>query len=150
MRKSNRNRRRGGSVLEMSFFLPWFVFLFVGAFDWGYYAHALISVQAAARAVALYSSQDSSKTVANSSNDINTCRYAIEELRIAPNITSTTTCTTLPVIVSYRMVSGPDSADGQPAAEAAVTYQTIPLIPIPGQLKNQATIRRVVQMRMRG
>ena len=36
-------RRRGGSVLEMAMLMPWYVFLFVGAFDWGYYAHALIS-----------------------------------------------------------------------------------------------------------
>jgi TadE-like protein len=34
--------------------LPWVLFLFVGAYDWGFYAHALISTENAARTAALW------------------------------------------------------------------------------------------------
>jgi hypothetical protein len=42
-RERRERRRRGGSVLEMARLMRWYVLLSVGAFDWGYYAHALIS-----------------------------------------------------------------------------------------------------------
>ena len=38
-----RERRRRGGVLEMAMLMRRYVLLSVGAFDWGYYAHALIS-----------------------------------------------------------------------------------------------------------
>jgi hypothetical protein len=41
----------GGSALEFALLMPWYVFLFVGAFDWGFLAHALISTESAARVV---------------------------------------------------------------------------------------------------
>jgi len=43
----------------MALLLPWYFFLFVGTFDWGFYAHALISTEAAARTAVLYTSQSS-------------------------------------------------------------------------------------------
>ena len=51
-----RKNRRGGSALELAFFLPWYIFLFIGAFDWGFYAHALISAENAVRVAVLYTS----------------------------------------------------------------------------------------------
>jgi hypothetical protein len=53
-KKRDRKARRGTSTIEFSMMMPWFVFLFVGAFDWGFFAHALISTQSAARVAALY------------------------------------------------------------------------------------------------
>jgi len=130
----------------MAFFLPWYIFLFIGAFDWGFYAHSLISVQSAARAAAL-------ATSANSTTAADTtlaCTNALGELRIASNIPSTlTTCNALPVVVTAQLKTGVNSADGSDASEVSVAYQTPSLIPIPGILRKQITLKRVVQMRLR-
>jgi Flp pilus assembly protein TadG len=49
------NRRRSGnSIIELTFMMPWLLFLFVGVFDFGFYAYALIATQNAARAVAIH------------------------------------------------------------------------------------------------
>ncbi len=130
----------------MALLLPWYLFLFVGAFDWGYYAHALISTESAARVGALYASQNSSK--AADLSDV--CQIVLNELRIAPNVgTNVTSCSALPVIVTSNYLHN-GGADGQDAAQVTVTYQTAGVIPIPGLLENQATFYRVVQMRLRG
>lgn len=138
-----------GSALEMALMLPWLIFLFVGAFDWGYYAHALISTENAARVAATYASTNSTTAV----DTTNVCLFALEELRIVPNIGSTTTCgSTQPVSITTALV-GPGhatgSADGQLAAQVSVQYTTLQLIPIPGLLEKQATFYRTVQMRTR-
>jgi Flp pilus assembly protein TadG len=137
-----RKNQRGGSALEMALFLPWYLFLFVGTFDWGYYAHALISTESAARVTALYTST-SSTTATDSAN---ACIYANEELRISSNISVTPSCSASPLVVTATSVTG---ADSQPAAQVTVQYTTIGLIPIPGLLEKQATFYRVVQMRLR-
>jgi Flp pilus assembly protein TadG len=139
---NHRKRRKGGSVLEGALFLPWFIFLFIGAFDWGFYAHALISTENAARVAALYTS--TSSTTADDS--ATACSYALAQLKTAPNIGSLSTCQNLPLIVTAAKVTGPD---GQWASEVVITYRTTQLIPIPGLLMGQATIRRVCQMALR-
>src|SRR5580704_5305916 len=108
-----RKRQRGGSALEMALLLPWYFFLFVGTFDWGFYAHALISTEAAARTAVLYTSQSS----ATASDQADACILANEEMRIVPNISNTdaTTCTTSPLVVTAvqaglgQSVSSPDT-----------------------------------------
>jgi len=146
MTKPRRSSCRGGSALEMAFFLPWYIFLFIGAYDWGFYAHSLVSVQAAARAAAIATSA-SSTTAANATL---ACDNALPELRIASNIPATlTTCSALPVVVTAELKTGAASADGSNASEVSVAYQTPNLIPIPGLLRGQITLRRVVQMRLR-
>lgn len=146
-----RSRQRGGSALEMALMLPWYLFLFVGVYDWGYYAHALISTESAARVAAEYTSQSS----AQASNQATACILANEELRIMNNVsgTGTPTCAASPVIVTAAQV-GPgqtnaNSADLQQASQVTVQYTTVGLIPIPGLLKSSTTIYRVVQMRLR-
>jgi Flp pilus assembly protein TadG len=134
----------------MSLMMPWLVFLFVGAFDWGYYAHALISTENAARVAATYASTSST----TATDTTNVCLFALEELRIVPNIGSSTTCTgTSPVAITTALI-GPGqtntaSADGQLAALVSVQYTTLQLIPIPMLLKSQATFYRTVEMRTR-
>ena len=149
MKTTRRRRCRGGAAFEMALLLPWYVFLFIGAFDWGYYSHALISTESAARVAALATSASSS-TQADSTL---ACRFALEELRIITNIgSSLTTCTASPVIVTATAVSSattPASADGQAGSQVAVTYTTQNLIPIPGLLARNATFYRTVQMRLR-
>jgi Flp pilus assembly protein TadG len=139
-----RKRQRGGSALEMALLLPWYFFLFVGTFDWGFYAHALISTEAAARTAVLYTSQ----SVATASDQADACTMANEEMRIVPNISNSdaTTCTSSPLVVTAVQVAG---ADNLPASQVSVTYTTLSLIPIPFVLTNKATFVRVTQMRLR-
>lgn len=139
-----RSRQRGGSVVELAFVLPWYFFLFVGVFDWGYYSHALVSTQAAARTAVLYTSQNS--TTAN--DQATACTYALDELKISANLASTTSCNSDPLIVSAsKVTSGPD---GNSAASVTVSYHTLSLIPIPSFLAQQVWIVQTVEMRLRG
>lgn len=145
MSETRRKQQRGGSALETALLLPWFIFLFVGAYDWGFYAHALVSTEAAARAAVLYTSSDS--TLATDPHGEG-CSIVLDELRIVSNVgSSTTTCTSSPVIASFTSVTG---ADNQPAAQVSVAYTTMQLIPIPGLLEAKATFYRVAQMRIWG
>jgi Flp pilus assembly protein TadG len=144
-RSKNRHRQRGGSALEMALLLPWYAFLFVGVFDWGFYSHALISTQAAARSAALYTSTSSS----TAADQATACIYARNELKVANNVSSTTTCTSSPLVVTATAVSGANSADGQPASQVTVSYQTLSLIPIPGLLGQQFWVSYTVQFRLR-
>ena len=151
MKKSRRRRCRGGSALELALFLPWFIFLYVGAFDWGYYAHALISTENAARIVGNYASTNTAYATKTS----DACTLAVEELRIVPNISSTQTCGSNQVVNVTTALAGSGQTDdnsaygGDWAAVVSVQYTTLQLIPIPGLLKNQATLYRTVRMRIR-
>jgi Flp pilus assembly protein TadG len=147
---SRRKKQRGGSALEMALLLPWYFFLFVGTFDWGFYAHALISTEAAARTAALYTSQ----STATASDQAGACILANEEMRIVPNISNSdaTTCSSSPLVVT-AVLTGPtqtiNSPDNLPATQVTVTYTTLSLIPIPFVLTNKATFYRVTTMRLR-
>ena len=136
-----RRRRQGSSIIEMTLIFPWFVFLFVGAFDWGFLAHALISVESAARVAALYSASQSSAPAVST-----LCPIVRNELKIASNVNDTLACTSSPLVVSVTSGAGPD---GQTAYTVSVAYTTLRLIPIPGLLTGQATITRSVQVRPR-
>jgi Flp pilus assembly protein TadG len=144
---NRRKRQRGGSALEMALMLPWYMFLFVGTFDWGFYAHALISTESAARVATLYTSQSAAKAA----DQADACILANEELRISENIsnTGTPTCNASPIIVTATSVTAANSADTNPASQVSVTYTTVGMIPIPFLLAKQATFYRVVQMRLR-
>jgi Flp pilus assembly protein TadG len=144
MISQRRKNQRGGSALEMALFLPWYVFLFIGTFDWGFYAHALISTESAARVAALYTSTSS----ATAADLTNACIYANEELRISANIPTTPSCSTSPLVVTATSLPT-GGADGQAATQVTVQYTTVGLIPIPGLLESSATFYRVVQMRLR-
>lgn len=136
-----RRRRKGSSVLEITLIFPWFVFLFVGAFDWGFFAHALISVESATRVAALYSASQSSVPSAST-----LCPIVLNELKISANVSGSLNCTTSPVVVSSTSGAGPD---GQTAYTVSVSYTTLQLVPIPGLLTNQLTITRSLQVRPR-
>ncbi len=122
----------------MALLMPWFVFLFVGAYDWGFYSHALISTESAARTAALYLSSGASTSA-------KACTYVLEELRIVANVgSSITTCAAAPVLTKATCTTTASLS----TAQMSVTYQTLGLIPIPYLLQSQATIYRVVQMPM--
>jgi len=147
---NRRKSQRGGSALEMALMLPWYLFLFIGTYDWGYYAHALISTENAARVATLYTSQSAAKAA----DQADACILANEEMRIVPNISGsgTPTCAASPLIVTAVQVGvgqTTGSADNNEASQVTVTYTTLSLIPIPFLLEKQATFYRVVQMRLR-
>src|SRR5438045_121508 len=98
-------RRRGSSIIEFSFLLPWYVFLFVGTFDFGFYTYALMSVQSAVRVAAIYCS--ASNTAA--SDATTACGYALDQLRGMPNVgNALSTCPGSPLSVTAALVSGAD------------------------------------------
>lgn len=146
MRHSRRKRCRGGSALELALLLPWYLFLFVGAFDWGYYAHALISTESAARVAATYAATSAS----DAADTATVCTFVIQELSVVANMANVTTCGgSSPVSVTTSEVTGANSPDGQDAAKVTVQYTTQQLIPIPGLLSAQHTFYRTVEMRLR-
>lgn len=137
-------------MVEFALLMPWYVFLFVGAFDYGFYSYGLIATQNAARVAALYCS-GSVSLASNCSTAA--CGYALDQLRNMPNVgTSTTTCTASPVVVTSSILTGASSPDGvgnaYGAAQVTVTYTWPNLIPIPGLLTGALTISRTAVMRV--
>jgi len=165
-----RQRREGGnSIVEVALLAPWIFFLFVGVFDFGFYAYGIICTQNAARAAAT----QTASSVGVQSVSI-ACDAAWNELRGLPNIAGITKdCTKLPVIVTQKTlcdstkvqpstlapscVSGSSCADcgstsdpnsHSASSQVSVQYQSIPLVPIPGILTGQTTITRIMEMRI--
>ncbi len=164
-----KNRRRGSAIVEAALMMPWIVFLFVGVLDFGFYSYAAICTQNAARAAAI-------ATSANSTAQTNSiaCTAALRELNVLPNMVGVTTCQTsagavdsthpaaafitLPVL---SCTTAPQCADCTAAAcsaatppahptsaQVSVTYQTMPMVPIPGVLTGKMTLTRTVEMRI--
>ena len=149
---SAKSRRRSGqAIIEFSLLMPWYVFLFVGAFDYGFFAYSLIASQSAATVAALYCATSSS-TVTDSTT---ACGYALDQFRNLPNVgsslitcgTGSTVTPSAPVAVTASSVTGPDL---NPAASVTVVYLTPSLIPIPGLLPGQLTITRTVKIPIYG
>jgi Flp pilus assembly protein TadG len=125
--------------------MPWYVFLFVGALDFGFYSYSLISLEDGVRVAALNASRSSSLA----SDSGSACTYVLGSIKNLPNIgTTVLTCSAAPVTVtaSYGATSGPD---GGPSTTVTAIYVTPQMVPIPGLLAGQLTITRSVQMRVR-
>jgi TadE-like protein len=137
--------RSGNSIIELTFMMPWLVFLFVGVFDFGFYAYALIATQNAARAAAVHNSISS---MAASDPDGSGCQIVIAELRSTPNARTLTDCGSAPLQVASTKEPDPSGTPGAHAAKVVITYQTALLIPIPGLLAGQMTITRTAWMRV--
>jgi Flp pilus assembly protein TadG len=159
-----RKRREGGnSIVEVALLAPWIFFLFVGILDFGFYSYAAICTQNAARAVALVKAQTSMSAVT-------ACNAALGEMRMLPNVgynPSASLCsdggtTCPPTLTSGKAVAlcvqvlnnstTPKCADcvldtSAISQQAEVTYQTIPLVPIPGLLTGQLTLSRGAEVR---
>jgi Flp pilus assembly protein TadG len=134
--KPNHNVEKGHAVMEVALLAPWIFFLFVGTFDCGFYLNALISVQNAAESAALYTASDEHV----SDHPQVACDIVRTELsRLPNNSVFAANCASYPLIVATLRDTG---SDGMPRAKVTVTYQTIPLIPIPGLLPAQVTLSR--------
>ena len=164
MAKSMRRRKgqSGNAMVEVALMAPWIFFLFVGVFDFGFYAFALISTENAARAGAMQTAAS-----ANAQNNLTACNAVWKEMNLLLNVAGTAqNCSQLPVTVVRRTLciqasvvpntiicDAPGCADcgsdvGAASSQVAVTYQTNTLIPIPGLLTKQLTFTRVAEMRI--
>ncbi len=129
-------------MIEFCLLLPWYIFLFVGAFDFGFYSYALIATQNAARVGATHCA-----TAATDTDQAGACTYAVGQLKFLPNVSANdTTCAASPITVTATYSAS--GADGNPSTTVTVIYVTPQLIPIPGVVPGQLTITRSVQMRL--
>jgi len=132
-------------MIELTFMMPWLIFLFIGVYDFGFYSYMLISVQNAARAEAVHNSM--SKAAATDP-DGSGCQIALSELQFAAYGRSMTGCTAAPLVVTPTLVTGASSPDGNDAAKVDVLFTTTFAIPLPGVLPNVSTIHTVAQVRI--
>jgi len=145
----SRKARRGHAVVETALIAPWIFFLFVGVLDFGFYSYALIAVQNATRVAALNAGIGD----ANAIDRATACRLVLDELNKMPNVKnlpSTYGCEALPLRVEINTNPNFVDAEGSPTTWVRVSYETIPLIPIPGILTGKATISRTVETRIYG
>jgi len=165
LRKRNKNtRERGQAVLEVTLLAPWIYFLFVGVLDAGFYSYAAITTESAARVAA--------NQIAKSTGFGSTaCDLVVPEMNLLPNVKNATTpcasgttvspATPIGVCVGTLSKTASAPCGGTPvqcadcaldttatSAQVAVTYQTPPMVNIPGILTNQLTLRRFVEMRI--
>jgi len=141
--------QRGNAIIETTLLMPWILFLFMGVFDFGFYAYALIATENAARVAALSAASTNSPGL--------TCEYALGELRVLPNVgpalappCPTSPTESFPVAVVATPVSPGIDTDGvhaRPAWRVTVSYLTIRVFPLPW-LPGRMTIRRTVEMRV--
>jgi len=159
-------------MVEVALLSPWIFFLFVGIFDFGFYAFAVICTENAARAAA---TQTAASQFAQ--NDVIACNAAWREMNYILNVASATqNCTSLPPVQVVRrtlctaasVIPNTMSCD-QPCAtltpprttcadcatdvtaassEVCVTYRGRGLAPIPGILTDEITVTRVAEMRI--
>ena len=162
----DRRGQRGSAVVEAALMVPWIFFLFVGVLDFGFYSVAGIATQNAARAVAIQLANGSASDA---------CKTIRDELRLMPNMYGVTTCGSLPSDVTNAQpvaycattltgtanttcssaITKCADCDGSPATgtnpssiQAVVTYQTVPLVPIPGILMGQMRLTRIAEARV--
>ena len=161
--RNRRQRQNGNAVVEMAFLMPWIAFLFVGVLDSGFYTYAAIATQNAARAVAIQSG--------NSGGTISAlCQSAKNEMGFLPNVPGTSCAAsqaavsnTTPIWVCTGILTNTSgSVCGLPAATCAdcslnagarsvlavLTYQSIPLVPIPGILPLKLQLTRLAEARI--
>jgi Flp pilus assembly protein TadG len=149
--RGQRRTTRGQSLIEVTLLLPWFLFLFVGVFDWGFYSHALISIESAVRVAGLYGASASGGAVSSAT----VCALTLDELKVVSNVNGLSTCTgtlspSQPVIVTITCPAPSAALDNLNSVQIQVQYQTLTLIPIPGLLARQANLSRTVQLPMKG
>lgn len=133
---------RGNAIIEASLLAPWMLFLMVGVLDLGFYTYAAIATENAARIAAQYGAAGT----ATAGDSAGACPYALQEALALPGLSSGMNCQSLPFVVTVTPVAGPD---GTAASSASVTYQTIPMIPIPGLLTGRLTLTRTAEMKVK-
>lgn len=139
------SKRRGHAVMEFALVAPWIFFAFVGVIDFGFYAYWLMTVTNASRTAAHVASELGSAQA-------QACNEVLNEMRgVIGWAGASTTCDASPLIVTVTPLdetTTPASADASQSVLVSVTWETTPLIPVPGILQG-FTIRRDAEMRRR-
>jgi Flp pilus assembly protein TadG len=133
--------RRGSSIVEFSFLIPFYALLFIGAYVMGVDCYALVSLQSAARTSAVYCSLN---TCTTGTTDTTVCNFALDALRGLPNVGSSVTACSSPVTISVASATGPDSAS---SVVVTVSYTLPAMAQVPG-LPWLSTASRSAQMRV--
>lgn len=145
LKKQPRNSRRGNCLIEFSFFMPFFALLFIGIYITGVDSYALISLQSAARASAVYCSLN---TCTTGTTDANVCSIALDAMRGLPNVGSSVSTCSSPVSINVAPVKGPDSPSVINAVTVTVSYTLPALANIPSVMSGLSTAQRSVEMRV--
>jgi uncharacterized membrane protein len=159
--------RRGSAVVEAALLMPWVCFLFVGILDSGFYTYAAMATQNAARAAAIQSAN-----TGGTLSGAQLCQAVKNELGLLPNVGLVGGCAASQGAVSNAnpmwvctgnpLTNTASSQCGQPSRicadctldtaarsiQAVVTYQSVPLVPIPGILPLQLQLTRLAEARV--
>ena len=165
-----KDRRRGSAVVEAALLMPWICFLFVGILDSGFYTYGAMATQNAARAVAIQSANSGGLLTSTAM-----CQAVKNEMGFLGNVVLMSGCAatqagvnnTMPTptpiwVCAGTLTSTSASSCGLPAAicadclldttaqsvQAVVTYQSVPLVPIPGILPEQLQLTRIAEARV--
>jgi len=166
MVRNRRKREKGSALVEAALLMPWVWFLFVGILDSGFYTYSAMATQNAVRAVAIQAGN-----LGGVMTSAQMCTSARNEMGFLGNVVLMSNCAASQAAVSNAApiwvcagiltnVSG--SACGLPAAtcadcgldagarsvQAVLTYQSIPLVPIPGILPEQLQLTRIAEARI--
>jgi hypothetical protein len=136
-------------MIEFCLLVPWYIFLFIGTFDFGFYSYSVIATANAARVSAVYCAASATACmVAGSVSNTYVCtNYAIGQLKYLPNIgSSVTTCNASPLTVTVQYPAAASCPDGNACTSVEVQYVTPQLIPITNVLSGQITISKTVMM----
>ena len=133
----------GHAVVEVALVAPWIFFLFVATLDFGFYAYWLMAITNASRTAALAAAK-------NGASQALACNEVLNEMRgVLGWQAASVACNAPPLTVAVSALDDsttPLSADASPSVLVSVTWQTTPLIPVPG-IVQQFTIRRDAEMR---
>jgi Flp pilus assembly protein TadG len=140
-----RRGRTGSAMVEFCLLMPWYMFLFAGTFDFGFYSYALIATSNAARVTASYCSASATTCATKTYTCTN---YVLTELSYMPNIGTTVTgCDSSPLTLTITYPSLASCPGALNTCDSVtVTYVTPQLVPIPGIFPGQLTITKTVQM----
>jgi hypothetical protein len=134
---------------------PWIFFLFVGVFDFGFYAYGGICTENAARVAALQTA--STPGLSGAQLQTLACNAAsLEMIRVPNRFNFVAGCGSGPLQVTQQTLTNattPACADCGIDATAVsslvtVTYQSNLFVPIPGIVANQLNLTRTSEVRM--
>lgn len=139
-------------MVEVALMAPWIFFLFIGAFDIGFFCYALIATQNAARVGAMANSFSTGAATNTSA----TCQLVVAEMNSLPNaktlvpgtyscLTGRSPTSTSPIALDLS-ASPETESDGSTAAVVTVSYWFGTMIPIPGLLNGPVTITRTAKV----
>jgi len=144
--KHSRDVRNGHAVVEMALLAPWIFFLFMAVVDVGFYCYAAINTENAARTAALYTASAPSLTTQAAA-----CSLVTQDMWMLRTIAAGTYaagCASGPLVVTVPGTppASIDGVAGQTDAVVTVTFQMVPMFPVPG-LTGSFTIARTGTVR---